>query len=310
MSTTTVCVASPEDVETAPERAARRVIELARAVGGVLEVLGAIYRDEDWRYLSDNAGEPYRDFSGFVRDQLGGSESNARRYRQGVETLVVPLLEIAGPGTRIPVTPNDVALLGVAGAGQVLEVVADQLAGVEAGEAQTVVIRGVIDSVISERRARSALPEGSLTPPALPPSPGAWTAPDSGADEPADESGRASEGSWGGQAPWSDGGASGADFDDDGDGAEPATKRPSSGSGERVDNDSATQAPESFGPGVSRPIGEGCAGDLQSALDVVLRLDPAVLAESLAETADAARTAHECALAAQRLGRLSALLKL
>lgn len=307
---TTVCVASADDVETGPARAARRVIELARAVGGVLEVLAAIYRDEDWRYLSDRAGEPYRDFSGFVRDQLGGSESNTRRYRQGVETLVVPLLEITGPGTRIPVTPNDVALLGVAGAGQVLAAVADQLAGVDAGEAQTVVIRGVIDSVISERRARSALPEGALAPPALPASPGAWTAPDMGPEEPAGESGPAPEGSWGGEATWSDGGASGHDFDADGDEPDQSPKRSPVGSGERVDNDSVPQSLEPHGPSLSGPVREGCTGDLQSALDVVLRLDPAVLAESLAETANVDRTAHECALAAQRLGRLSALLKL
>ena len=83
----TICTVTAADVETAQQRAVRRVDELARAVSGVLEVLAAIYRDEDWRYLRDRCGEPYRDFVGFVRDKLGGSESNARRYRQGVETL-------------------------------------------------------------------------------------------------------------------------------------------------------------------------------------------------------------------------------
>ena len=63
----TVCTVTAADVETAQERAARRVDELARAVSGVLEVLAAIYRDEDWRYLRDRCGEPYRDFVGFVR---------------------------------------------------------------------------------------------------------------------------------------------------------------------------------------------------------------------------------------------------
>lgn len=307
----TVCVASADDVETAPERAARRVIELGRAVGGVLEVLAAIYRDEDWRYLSDRAGEPYLDFSGFVRDQLGGSESNARRYRQGVETLVVPLLEITGPGTRIPVTPNDVALLGVAGAGEVLDAAADQLAGVDAGEAQTAVIRGVIDSVISDRRARAGAREGALTPPALPGSPGPWSAPDTGAQEPTDGPLGPAAGSRKGDA-WGDGGGPyGRDFGDDREGFDPPARPFGSGSGEHgVDTGPVPGLEDLQEPVPGGPGGEGCAGDLQSALAIVLRLDPAALAESLSEGVNVGRTAHECALAAQRLARLSALLKL
>lgn len=307
----TVCVPSADDVETAPERAARRVVELGRAVGGVLEVLAAIYRDEDWRYLSDRAGEPYLDFSGFVRDQLGGSESNARRYRQGVETLVVPLLAITGPGTRIPVTPNDVALLGVAGAGEVLDAAAGQLAGVDAGEAQTAVIRGVIDSVISDRRARAAAREGALTPPALPGSPGPWSAPDTGAQEPADGPLGLAAGLRDGEA-WGDGGGpSGRAFGDDGDGFDPPAGQLGSRSGEHGVGAGPVSGLEDLQePVLGGPSGEGCAGDLQSALAIVLRLDPAALAESLGEGVNVGRTAHECALAAQRLARLSALLKL
>ncbi|ORB76803.1 hypothetical protein BST46_28060, partial [Mycobacterium timonense] len=108
----TVALSGSAEVETPRERAVRRVEELKRAVGGVLEVLAAIYRDEDWRYLHDDTGAPFAGFGQFVQYTLGGSASNARRYRQGVETLVVPLRDLTAPDTRIPVTPNDIAQLG------------------------------------------------------------------------------------------------------------------------------------------------------------------------------------------------------
>lgn len=165
-----VCAPAVGEVETAQERAQRRVGELGRAVSGVLEVLGVIYRDEDWRYLCDRNGVSYSDFGTFVRDQLGGSASNARRYRQGVEMLVAPLQELAGPDTRVPVTPHDVARLGQQGARQVLDGAAERLGEVSGAGERTAVLRELIDAAIAERRdcAGRVIDEDDVLPP-LPP---------------------------------------------------------------------------------------------------------------------------------------------
>lgn len=157
-------------VETAQERARRRVDELSRAVSGVLEVLAVIYRDEDWRYLCDRNGVSYNDFGTFVRDQLGGSASNARRYRQGVEMLVAPLQELVGPDTRVPVTPHDVARLGQHGARQVLDGAAERLGEASCAGERTAVLRELIDAAIAERlhSPGAVIDEDDVLPP-LPP---------------------------------------------------------------------------------------------------------------------------------------------
>ncbi|MCZ0730627.1 hypothetical protein [Mycolicibacterium iranicum] len=177
--TSVVSVSSHEvvEVETPQERAQRRLGELGRAASGVLEVLAAIYRDQDWRFLLDRDGQSYNDFGHFIRDQLGGSASNARRYRQGVETLVAPLQEIVGPGTQVPVTPNDVALLGVEGARQVVSAAASRLGELNAGE-QTQALRALIEESIAARPRRSSpvvVVDGDLD--ELPPAPSAIVPP-------------------------------------------------------------------------------------------------------------------------------------
>lgn len=302
----TVCTVTAADVETAQERAVRRVDELARAVSGVLEVLAAIYRDEDWRYLRDRCGEPYRDFVGFVRDKLGGSESNARRYRQGVETLVAPLLEITGAEVRIPVTPNDVAVLGVSGASRVIEAAPGRLEGVGSAEERTAALRELIDTVIGERRRRDiaadvvvdvlpsdAAPESLSAAPADEPAAGAAAAgPATVAGQrahvsPADEAAGSFEGRGVGEHPH--------------DRHEPTDSAP-------IDDVIAAGLPAAAPAWAAR--GDTADVDaLRAALEVVLRLDPALAADALGGSGDVSSAARDCATAAQRLARLSNLLR-
>ncbi len=167
----TVCAAVAGEVETPQERALRRVTLLRSAFQSVFETLTDIYRDEDWRYLRNRQGLHYSDFGHFVRDQLGGSASNARRYRQGVEMLVAPLQELAGPDTRVPVTPHDVAQLGQGGARQVVSDAAGRLGGVSGAAERTTVLRELIDSAIASRRhsPASVIDDGlDVLPPAPP----------------------------------------------------------------------------------------------------------------------------------------------
>jgi hypothetical protein len=135
------------DVETPQERAQRRVRQLHRCAAGVMDVLADIYRDDDWRHLTDRIGHPYRTFAAFIQDQLGGSASAARRYQQGIINLVVPLQQITEPDTTIPVTSTDVARLGQDGARTVIERAPDALHG---QSDQTHAIRRLIDTVLAD----------------------------------------------------------------------------------------------------------------------------------------------------------------
>lgn len=306
----TVCTVTAADVETAQERAVRRVDELARAVSGVLVVLAAIYRDEDWRYLRDRCGEPYRDFVGFVRDKLGGSESNARRYRQGVETLVAPLLEITGAEVRIPVTPNDVAVLGLSGASRVVEAAPARLEGVGGAEERTAALRELIDAVISERRRRDIAPEvidvvpSDAAPEALPPGVAGPVGGLSGGPAVAAPSAEVS-------SPANVDAAGGVE--DRGGVGEHSSERSELTESEQVQAPSGVRAASlPVAPAASAAGGRGDRADvdaLYAALDVVLRIDPALAADALATSADASNAARDCATAAQRLARLSNLLK-
>lgn len=170
-------IAEAEVVETRQERAQRRVTELQSYVQSAFETLAAIYRDEDWKYVNDVRGRPYSRFTEFVQDQLDCVASNARRYQQGITSLVLPLQELTAPGTRIPVTSADVAKLGVTGARVVVEEAPDALNGVTDRDSQTEVLRGLIDKVakrgtpefgplVVESNSSAAL--GSLVPSALP----------------------------------------------------------------------------------------------------------------------------------------------
>jgi hypothetical protein len=148
-------------VETRRERAERRAARLSSAFADVLTTLADMYRDEDWRELTDCDGLAYTGFTAFVQDRLGGSASNARRYQQGITGLVLPLRELTLQGTHIPVSSADVARLGLSGARAVVDAAPGALAGIEDRDAQTAALRQLINSVAT----RPAIGEGPSEPP-------------------------------------------------------------------------------------------------------------------------------------------------
>ncbi|WP_084020251.1 hypothetical protein [Mycobacterium avium] len=288
----------PADVETPQERAVRRVEDLKRAVGGVLEVLAAIYRDEDWRYLHDATGAPFTGFTQFVQYALGGSASNARRYRQGVETLVAPLRELTASNTRIPVTPNDIVQLGQSGARRVVAAAPDVLSGISDSRAQTAALRGLIDEVITERHsptgAGAARPDAESLVPTVPAALPATPVRDV-----------AVAGDYSGSA------AADSGVDPGGPAVESV-----SGSYDGYTDKAAGRLLEREQPGQARselatPIGAGAkirGIELQAALATVLSVDP-VAAVDAVDAAHTAQIANDCLAAAQRLARLGQLLK-
>ncbi|MDA3664975.1 hypothetical protein PFJ02_23710 [Mycobacterium xenopi] len=283
----------PAEVETPQERAVRRVEELKRAVGGVLDVLAAIYRDEDWRYLHDDTGTPFTGFNQFVQYTLGGSASNARRYRQGVETLVAPLRELTASGTRIPVTPNDIVQLGQSGARRVVAAAPAVLSGISDSGAQTAALRGLIDEVITERHsptgAGAARPDAESLLPTVPATLPATPVRDAAVA--GDYSGSAAADGPGVDAPAV---MSACDSPD-----EHATKE----RGRRETGQAQSELATHVGAGA--PIN---GTELQAALATVLSVDP-VAAVDAVDAAHTAQLASDCLAAAQRLARLGQLLK-
>lgn len=144
------------DVETPQERAERRVRQLHRCAAGVMDILADIYRDNDWQHLKDRLGRPYNTFAAFIQDQMGGSASGARRYQQGIINLIVPLQQITGPDTAIPVTSTDIARLGQDGARTVVE---RAPAALEGQSDQTRAIRRLIDTVLATDIATEMIEE-------------------------------------------------------------------------------------------------------------------------------------------------------
>lgn len=144
------------DVETPQERAERRLLELRRRASGVMSTLADIYRDNDWQHLKDRLGRPYTTFTAFIVGQLGGSESGARRYQQGIIGLIMPLQELTDPGTEIPVLSSDVAKLGKDGARTVVE---RAPAALEGQSDQTFAIRRLIDTVLATGDATELIEE-------------------------------------------------------------------------------------------------------------------------------------------------------
>lgn len=308
-------IAEPELAETRQERALRRVTELQSYVQSAFETLAAIYRDEDWKYVNDARGRPYSRFTEFVQDQLDCVASNARRYQQGITSLVLPLQELTAPGTRIPVTSADVAKLGVTGARVVVEEAPDALNGVSDSESQTEVLRGLIDKVakrgtppefgpVVESNPAAAL--GSLVPAALPSAPARdgddaeepdtpWSEDNSATDRAAGVNARvelspAADDDGGDLPPWSTSDSPAAD-------AAP-TDGPGGDASPLFSHTTAETAP-----------GGGGIDALVSAINAVLAAgEPDALVEHVEHGQCAARAA-QCISAAQKLARLGQLLR-
>lgn len=309
MTAAPVVFLPPGTVETRQERAHRRVQILCNAVQSAFEVLAEIYRDEDWRYVNDAAGRPYTGFTAFVQDQLGWAASNARRYQQGIVGLLMPLQELAAPGTRIPVSSSDVARLGVTGARVVVEQAPSVLDGITDPERQTEALRELIEAVKSSGAEEGFGPVSESTAPETPP--GALVpaaVPDSADDHPDDESVTVT---------YPAAIAAGDAFADD---SPPwdvnPTEQRSSGSytGEAAWDSDTSEAANSSDTAPPPPPASGrdSAGhvfaDLQKAIDAVLAAgDPAALAAQLPE-GRATALAPKCVASGQRLVRLGQIL--
>jgi hypothetical protein len=273
------------DIETRQERALRRTQQLHHAFQSAFEVLAAIYRDEDWRYINDLTGRPYAGFTAFVQDQLGCAASNARRYQQGIVGLILPLQDMAAPGARIPVNSSDVARLGVTGARVVVEEAPAALEGVNDPTGQTEALRELIDSVamrstapgfgpLRESSTPTESPLGALVPTTLPDSAEVFN------------------------AAWSD---------------DPATSAasqavPSDTTSEKPPSPAVTTTPDDPAQMFPRPTPAGgrtdhTTAELESAIAAVLAAgDPAVLAEKLSGGPGAA-LGPKCLASGQRLVR-------
>ncbi len=277
--------------ETPSERARRRFDELRRAASSVLEVLAHIYLDEDWKHLNDpTSGRPFLSFGAFVGHAIGGSASNARRYRQAVETLVAPLKQLAAQGVRIPVTPHDVARLGTSGAATVVQAAPEALEGITEPAEQSEALRGLLDQVIGDlaielgRIVDDGVPEipATVPPSALPPSP-TEDEDDPWNSGPAD----ATRGGGADRDPW------GSDPDDE--------------AGEEYRSGNRPPVAQDGNADSGRGARGGAASGLRNVVDDVLRLDPSAVTATAG--GQGAGMAADCLAAAQRLARIAQLLK-
>lgn len=301
----------PGIVETRQERALRRAQQLHNAFQTAFEVLAEIYRDEDWKFINDAAGRPYTGFTAFVQDQMGCAASNARRYQQGIVGLILPLQELTAPGARIPVTSSDVARLGVTGSRVVVEEAPAALDGVTDPDAQTDVLRDLIDSVAQRSTAPGFGPLNESSKPPAPPSPlGALVpaeVPDDTDDEELDDPAPRPVGTAPG---WTDPDDAGPPWETD-----TADHRPPAGANDRPADRAPSSSPATPGPAGGAPdrtppaAAAQVLADLEAAITAVMAAgDPTALAEQFS-SGEGAALAPKCLASGQRLVRLGQLLR-
>jgi hypothetical protein len=309
--TTGLVFQEPGIVETRQERALRRAQQLHNAFQTAFEVLAEIYRDEDWKFINDAAGRPYTGFTAFVQDQMGCAASNARRYQQGIVGLILPLQELTAPGARIPVTSSDVARLGVTGSRVVVEEAPAALDGVTDPDAQTDVLRDLIDSVAQRSTAPGFGPLNESSKPPAPPSPLGALVPaevpddtDDELDDPAPPAGATAPG-------WTDPDDAGPPWDQ----TETAERRPPTGANPRpadraTGNPPAAPAPAAGAFDQTPPAdATQILANLEAAITAVMAAgDPTALAEQLSG-GESAALAPKCLASGQRLVRLGQLLR-
>jgi hypothetical protein len=266
-------VLAAAELETPVERAQRRAAALAASVTDVLRTLADMYRDEDWRHLTDSRGNPYTGFTAFLQDHLGGSSSNARRYQQGITGLILPLQQLTTPETLIPITSADIARLGQPGAQAVIEEAPEVLDGLDEPTDQTQALRGLIDRIAQRKLSSGPRPEpaaGSLVPSAIPAAIGAGSVGEPSQRADADHS------------TWHD--------------AAPSDELPSPVAPPWADVVSEGSAPAQESPGLNEVIAE------------ILRCDPVASAQT-ATPADRATLASAAIAAAHKLSRYGQLLQ-
>lgn len=146
-----------EFVEDPQSRAQERFNRLSASFALTLVTVAEMHRDEDWRYLTREDGTAYRNLAEVVQDAAAVSAAMARRYIQGVKTLLLPISSLTVEGTAVPITAADVAQLGEAGASEVIEVLNERLSGHEGPEEATEIIRDTIAET-RQRRAQEKAP--------------------------------------------------------------------------------------------------------------------------------------------------------
>ncbi|WP_454232255.1 hypothetical protein [Mycolicibacterium fortuitum] len=302
------------EVELPVERAQRRAAALTSSVSTMFRTLAEIYRDEDWRHLSDHTGAPYTTFTGFVQDHLGVAGSYARRYQQGITGLILPLQELALPGTQIPVTSADVARLGLAGAQAVVDQAPAVLADLTESSEQTRALRELIDRVVAQPPA-GATPTadvpalGNLVPAEIPERP-SDIAPIEHETSGAEVAG----------PPWSDStddlGPPWATSIPEEVGAHDEQRGSAAALAQNVDADSQdveevdgsdSSSDDHAAAGESTSEGSANSTELAEAIATVLRSDPVALARTASPTMRES-LASDAVVAAQRLSRLGQLL--
>lgn len=144
------------DFDEALERAEARFSTLTRSFANLMEVVALMHRDEDWRYLKKEDGGEYASLAEVIAVALRKSPSMARRYVQGARDLYLPLSAIVIDGTEISVDSSDVAGLGVDGAREVVERVAERVNGTDDPYEQSQIISDTVDEVRAEREKRSS----------------------------------------------------------------------------------------------------------------------------------------------------------
>lgn len=140
------------------ERAEMRLARLHASFAASLALVGEMYRDRDWEYLTRVDGTPYASLSEVLADVMDVSASMARRYVQGARDLWLPLSEITVDGTRIAITAGDVAVLGVDGLRDAVETAADNLDGIEDPDESSEIISSAIADAKERKQSSKPAP--------------------------------------------------------------------------------------------------------------------------------------------------------
>ncbi len=143
-----------DTLETDPfTRAEQRLTTLRTSFSTVVQTVGAMYRDEDWRYLKREDGSAYESMTAVLMDVLEVSAPMARRYIQGARDLYLPLAGLLTDGATIEVKSGDIAALGKDGMESVVVAIAEQIEGVTDPDEQSQI---VADTITRERETRDA----------------------------------------------------------------------------------------------------------------------------------------------------------
>lgn len=142
-------VTSPSEIAEAEriELAQSRFQALTNSFASLMGIIAQMHQEEDWRYLTKEDGSGYSSLAEVVADALNLSAAMARRYVQGAKHLYIPLSAVAIEGTEILIDSTTVRDLGIAGAGEVVQLASERLEGIEDPEEAAEVIQETLKEV-------------------------------------------------------------------------------------------------------------------------------------------------------------------